>query len=629
MLERIREGSQGTVAKVILGAVILSFALAGVGSYLGQPAESNAAIVNGERISNQALEGAVRNERDRLKQQFGDNFDRVAANPAFMEQVRASVLDRLITEVLLDQLVIDSELTVGDDQVRQAIREIPSFQVDGQFSNDRYMAIINAQGYTAASFREFMRSDMSRRQLVTGVLDSEFVLPGELTREQSLLSQSRSIRYWTVDVEALSKDVIPTEEQVQAYYDANQFAFNQPEMVSVEFIELNAAKLSEKSSISDEDVEAYYNTNIELYRTSEERRASHILLANDEDGQATAKKIEAELAAGADFAALAEEYSADTFSSQKGGDLDWFARGVMGDEFDAAVFALEKEGAVSGEVVTPFGLHIIKLTGLRPSVAKPLSEVATEIKEDLIRNDGLEQYYQLQEEVTNLAFEIPDSLNELASQTGLVVQSSDLFSRNAAPTLLADDRVQAAIFSDEVLRDGLNSDPIEIGEGHLMVVRLKEHQPSHIKPLDEVRSDVALAVAAEVGTAEANVKADQMIATLKSGEQLIVDADAPVQVQTEADFSRNSVALNPAVRDRAFAMVKPAEGQSTYDKVVGRGFVSVIALDEVKTDTADVADSALEQRLQQQATQHAYVELVNTLRASAEIEYPKLVVEQQ
>ena len=622
MLDKIREGSQGTIAKVILGAVILSFAFAGIGSYLGRPAESTAAVVNGQSISTQSLESAVRNERQRLQQQMGDSFERIASNPGFMQQVRASTLDRLVVEVLLDQVVAESKLQAGDEQVRNEILAIDAFKVNGQFSNDSYLSLIQRQGFSVSDFREYLRNDISRRQLMGSILNSEFVLPNELTRVQQLLSQTRDIRYWQIDLAELAKQVTPTEEQIQAYYDGHQFAYQQPEMVSVQYVELNAEQLAASIQISDQEVESYYNENAELFKTQEERRASHILLTNDADGLEKAKQIQTELAAGSDFSELVKTHSVDTFSAENGGDLDWLTSGVMGDAFDQAVFSLQQEGDVSETVTSPFGLHIIKLTGIRPAQVKVLADVTAEIKARLSNTQALDKYYELQEVVTNVAYEVPDSLEQVALESHTKVQVTDLFHRDSAPAVVADPRVLEAIFSDKV-RDGLNSDPIEVGDGHLLVVRQKEQQPARVKTLDEVKAQVSQAVKIEQAGVQAKAMANEMLARLAKGEQLIIETNQPVKVLSETAITRNNVTLDPAIRDQVFAMAKP-DGSSQYGIASANSFIAVIALDAVTENQGDVADESLKQRLQQQMTEQAYLGLVNVLKANADIQYPAL-----
>ena len=137
MLEKIREGSQGVVAKTILILVILSFAFAGVSSYLGSNTGVPAAIVNGTEIPEAELEQAFQNERASLKQQYGEMFDALSADDNYMQSIKASVLDRLVANALVDQAASDLGLRVSDEQIKQAIFSEPAFQTDGQFDNDR------------------------------------------------------------------------------------------------------------------------------------------------------------------------------------------------------------------------------------------------------------------------------------------------------------------------------------------------------------------------------------------------------------------------------------------------------------------------------------------------------------
>ena len=125
MLDKLREGAQGKVAKVILGLIILSFALAGVGSYLNGPARTAPATVNGNDISAPALENAYRNERARMESQMGEAFNQLAANPDYMKQFRRGVLDRLIDQALIDDKARQLGLRVSDEQIKQAIVEMP------------------------------------------------------------------------------------------------------------------------------------------------------------------------------------------------------------------------------------------------------------------------------------------------------------------------------------------------------------------------------------------------------------------------------------------------------------------------------------------------------------------------
>ena len=127
-----------------------------------------------------------------------------------------------------------------------------------------------------------------------------------------------------------------------------------------------------------------------------------------------AEAILAELKAGADFAKLAEEKSDDLVSAEVGGDLEWIDRDMMDPEFEEAAFALANAGDISELVKTEFGYHIIKLTDYQPEQVKALADVSADIKAQLELDKRLNQFYEVQTEVADLAFEVADSLGEAA-----------------------------------------------------------------------------------------------------------------------------------------------------------------------------------------------------------------------
>src|SRR5690606_10791131 len=195
MLEKIREGSQGIIAKSILGLVILTFALAGVGSYLNKPAETHDAEVNGEKISREDFEQAFQNGRARMQQQFGEMYAALAADSSYMSNFRSEVLENLIDEALQKQLAASMGLRVSDEQIRDAIRNMTEYPVDGQFNNDRYIALLRQAGYQPEQFRELIREQLSRNQLIIGLVGSEFATAKEMQALMKLQQQQRDISY--------------------------------------------------------------------------------------------------------------------------------------------------------------------------------------------------------------------------------------------------------------------------------------------------------------------------------------------------------------------------------------------------------------------------------------------------
>ena len=364
MLERIREGSQSFAAKAVLVLIILTFALAGVGSYVTGGADTTVAEVNGAEITQTEYDRAYENERSRLQQQFGDMFDAISSDPGYMQTVRANVMNQLIEQQLLVQYAQNNGMRISSAQVKQEIRDIPAFRTAGQFDNDVYLMALRNAGYTPESFATLMQSDLLRSQLLQALAGSEFALDSEVLALLRLQQQTRSGGYLVARNADYVDQVELSEQEITQYYEDNSQAFQAPERIQVAYVELSKADLMADIDIAESEVREFYDNRIDQYRTEEERRISHILVEHSTDNaEQKAEQALAALEQGGDFGDVAMEYSDDTFSAEVGGDLEWIERGMMDEDFDAAAFALEEVGDITGIVETSFGYHIIKRTG--------------------------------------------------------------------------------------------------------------------------------------------------------------------------------------------------------------------------------------------------------------------------
>jgi len=621
MLERIRDGSQGVVAKAILVLVILTFAFAGIGSYLGGSNEVAGAIVNGKTITAAQVEREFQQERNRLQQQFGEMFQAIANDATYMARVRQGALDRLVANELIEQTAANMGLRVGDDEIKQAIRDMKEFQTDGQFDNDRYLSLVRQSGYRVEQFREMLRIDMTRRQLLATLVSSDFTLGNEANAIAKLEQQLRDIRFIEVNATDFLGDIEISTEEISEYYDLNSGQFMTQETLSLEYVELKVADLIAKVSVTDAQVEANYNENLSQYQTDPRRRVSHILFEFGDDEAAAKANAEAALAqlnGGADFAALAKELSTDTFSGENGGDLDWIEAGMMDAEFDKAAFALNK-GEMSKVVRAEFGFHILLITDSEEVVTKALSEVSESIKLALLNDEAKELFYELQQQLADLAFEVPENLTEAAESIESTVKSTELFSRATAPELMRSQAVMTAAFSDPVLFEDVNSDVIELTPEHHIVVRKKVHHASEIKPLTQVTSAIEERLKAQKSQELAKDKAQQYLEAWNKGEQI---ADATVV--EKADVSRSNRDIDPAIVNAAFKLAKNSEGASNNDLVStasGEAIVTVVAV----KDAADVTDAlaSVLQRLERSNADVTYRAFIDSLKNVSDIQYPK------
>ncbi|RZF83965.1 peptidylprolyl isomerase [Pseudoalteromonas sp. CO325X] len=623
MLEKIREGSQGLAAKIILGLVILSFALAGIGGYLGQSTEQSVAEVNGVKITQREFARAYENERARLEQQFGEYFAQLANDPSYMAQVRQSVTDRLVQQELQTQLAAEMGLRVSDEQVKQTILELPAFQFGGQFSNDRYLQVIRQMGYQADGFREYLREEMTRSQLVSALAGTDFTLSNELSQAVGLQQQQRAIDYVVLDNNAYKAQVEVSDEEVQEYYDLNQAQFLSPEQVKVSYVELSADDLELAEPITDEQINDYYQQNKAYYSEPEKRRVAHILVEYGDDQDSAEQKANdllTQLNNGADFAELASEESDDIVSAEMGGDLDWIERDMLDPDFEKAAFALQNVGELSQVVESEFGYHIIKLTDLQPGETKPLAEVKEDIRTELAKVEKADLFYEQQTELAELSFEVADTLEDAASAVGAQVQTTPWLARGQLSAPLNEANVQAAIFSPELLEDRVNSEVLDLGNEHVIVVRIADHKPAATKPLAEVSEQIKQTLIAEKATAKAKEQGEELFAQLQSGTSLnAIAQQAGVEMQSEDALNRRSFSVAPALVEQVFKLAHPQD-EPVVDMVeLNNGNIALVALKSVNTPSGTEVNAQVKQNLTMQMANKNYQSFIEALEAQAEV----------
>ena len=635
MLEKIREGSQGVIAQVILGLVILTFAVSGVSSYFNNTADQSVAIVNGEEISRAQFEQAFQGERARQEQQFGEMFSQFASNPEYMNKLRQSVLDRLIDETLVKQQAAKLGITISDAFLMDAIRGMKEFEVDGVFNNDRYLALLRQNNLTANQFRDLMRDNYSRMQLTAGLAGSEFALPSEMKLLVNLQQQTRDFDFAVIKAADLASQVTVTDEQLNTWYTMNQQRYATPEQVSLQYVTLKAADLAKDIKVEDADLETYYNANLARYQGEERRRVSHILLESEEENldiYNKAAELLKELQAGADFAALAKQHSSDTVSAENGGDLDFITKGVMDPEFETAAFALAKTGDLTGVVKSSFGYHIIKLTEIEAAKVKPLAEVKAQILAAVQTEKATDKFTELQQKLAEVSFEVADTLDDAATAIGGVVQTTPLFSQADVPAELNFPALVNVVFGADFINSQTNSDVIEVAPQHVVVARLVEHKAPKTQSFEEVKAEVQTAFVTEKSGELAKTKAEQLAADITSGKT-VAEVVAAQQLTLEKIVAnpRFGGAMDAQIRNKAFEMAKPAEGKVTVaSTALQNGDAALVVVNKV-TEVPATTEPTVEE-LQGYATQLSQVnyDLVRkALRENAEIIQNEITTEVQ
>ncbi|TXK96202.1 peptidylprolyl isomerase [Methylococcaceae bacterium HT1] len=614
MLTKIREKTQGTFAWVILILICVPFALWGLQNYTEGGQERAVVIVGDKKF----VQRDVNQAYAQFKQQYADM--------QVPEQIlKTQAVEKLIRDELLLQHVVEENLTISDETVREFIASLQYFQRDGKFDKKQYESMLGAQGMSSAQFVNRIRKALLMEQYQKAVTETSFVSEQDMERFFKIQNQTRNIEYVTVKLDPVTTE--PSAEEINAYYQQQGSAFQTTEQLSVEYVELSLTSLMKDVIPTEEQIQVYYEDNIAIYSVRERRKISHILFAKTKDTTEEQALVNAQAAklrlAQEPFATLATELSDDTVTAKTGGDLGLFEIGVMEPDFEKAAAALTL-GEVSEPVKSAFGYHLITVTELVPAETSDLAEVKSEVTQAVQRVMAETTFYELGEILTEVSFESSDNLQVVSDELDLEIKQADFFTRNTGTGIASEEAVRNIAFSETVLQ-GNNSEPVELGDDRLLVLRLKEHQPAETKPLAEVR-DIIIAT---IKTQQARQQTERQAESIK--QQLLAGAsvegiaqELALSVEKISALKRDSKDLSVQLNQAVFKAAKPIAGQPTVIVVGspegGQGVVSIIAVtDGVKTaEDAEKAELAFA-NIARALGQSDYAAVVDGMRVSTRV----------
>lgn len=644
MLQTLRDKSSGWIATVILGLLCIPFAFFGMEQYLFQNTATYAAKIEApptwwptapnnrfvrwllwqeEEIGADEFRTAFEQMRQQQRQVEGEAFDSRA-----FESVdnKRQVLDGLVDRRIMRMLAQREGLAVGDATLRETIESVPAFQVAGRFDPQSYQLALSAQGQTPRQFEQIVRDDLQQTIIPRGIADSAFVTKSEVDRLLALIGETRSASYVVLPPPAADTAAV-SDADIQRAYQQNASRFRLPESVTLEVLDVEAAKLPTVAAPDEATLRARYAEEQAKFGGGEQRLVSHILVKDEAKAKAIAAQAKAP---GADFAALARANTEDAGSKAGGGDLGWIEKnGAMVKPFEDAVFAMQP-GEIRGPVQSDFGFHIIQVREVKAGQQKPFEEVREQLLAEQTTTDREKAFNELLGKLVDEVYKNPTTLSAAAAMAGLQVRTVSGVTRvpsaaQAVDPVLSNQAVLRTAFTESLIQDGTVSDPVEIAPGHSVLLRVKAHVPERAQPLAQVREQVIASIRAERTAKAAAAAADAMLAQVRGGQTLAQAASARgLQVVDLPDIPRGAPVPDPLANQALFNAPAPAAGKGspgTARMADGRMAVFVVN----KVTPGDVAKATPEQRvqLQQQLAQVGGVEdaqaLVRALRKRLQI----------
>ncbi|CDI03974.1 putative PpiC-type peptidyl-prolyl cis-trans isomerase [Candidatus Competibacter denitrificans Run_A_D11] len=632
LLQKIRDHAQGWFSYIIIGLLIIPFAVWGINYYFEGGGPMDAAVVGNGKITVQEFQRAYQQQRQRMQAMLGNNMD-----PSLLEgpRLKQDVLRQLVDERILDEIARDQGFRIGDQQLHDAILGLPVFQQSGGFDKALYERLLRNQGFTATAFEEGLRQSLATQQLRDGVVDSTLITAAEQDQIVALLKQQRELQYLVLPLEKYVAQSTVDDAAIRDYFEANKSRFVNPEQAQLQFVELKLSQIAEGITLSEADLKASYEEQIAKYGRPEERQASHILVklapnageADVEQARAKAQQMVESIRSGAkSFEQLLNEVKADGSGQVEGGELGTVGKGMFDDPaLENALFALKQPGDISEVVRMPAGFHLIRLDAISPAQTKPFEDVRDAVAKELRQQQAESRFYEITQNLANLAYEHPDSLELPAKSLGVAIQESDWFSRNGGEGIAANPKVLESAFGEDVLKRGLNSEPIELEHGHVAVIRSKGHRDATPRSLEEARE--------EIGKLLRETKAREALA--KDIETMKSRAVQGIHLQTLANefgatfkdaglIGRDTPAVDRALLDVTFRLPQPESGKVALGSTaLANGDQALLEVVRVVPGQKDALSAderkALAQQLAQQIGRKQFGGLLDSVRTKIKV----------
>jgi peptidyl-prolyl cis-trans isomerase D len=621
--------------KIMMGILFLliipSFVLFGLEGY-SRFNDKGAVVakVNGNKINQTDWDAAHKREVDRIRASM-PNIDAKLFDTA---EAKYATLERLVRDQVITAAAQKLQLVASDTRLARELQQSPVIAAlrtaDGKLDMERYKQLAASQGMTPEMFEMQVRADLSNRQVIQGVQASAYATSAQTQTAMNAFMQRREVQILNFPAADYLGKVSVSDADLQAYYDKNKDKYQSAESADIEYIVLDIESLRQSITLNEQDLKSYYEQNLQRLSSKEERRASHILITAAKDSPEAEKKIaraKAEellklvKAKPASFADVARKNSQDPGSAVKGGDLDFFGRGAMVKAFEDAAFSMKKSD-ISDLVESEFGYHIIQLTDIKAAKAQSFESLRPSLEADLKKQQAQRKYAELAETFSNTVYEQSDSLKPVADKLKLNIQKANQVARQATQPqgVLSHPGLLQAIFSEASLQKQRNTEAIEVAPSTLVSARVVKHQPAATLPLVEVKEFVKRALTQEKAAELAKAQGEQRLSALKAS--------------TGADNLPNAIVISREKTQRQLPKVVDAVLRADPNKLpsvsgVDLGLQGFAVLRVTKILPPEAENKELMLQAQQQFTQlwgtaetQAYISQLKSMM-KAEILVPK------
>ena len=620
MLQNIKDKTTGWVAYVIVIGISIPFVLWGIDQYFTGGnvivAEINETKISSERLNNE-YQSRLRQMQDMISKD---------QNEADLQKkiIKRSVLDELIDSILVREFVNKNKFQISERTLISDIRDNKIFHTEKKFNPSRYQKLLESQGIKTSDYERIRNSELKTLQFYNNIVESSFIATEQLKDLEKLKYQTRDFKLLSLSYkDFIDNKKISSEKEKKDFYVKYKNIFSMPEKFNVEYLVFNKKILKKQINISPENIENYYNENKFKYITAEKRRVKQIFLSNikgnKESNSELINTILTKLKSNDIFESLATEYSNDQLSNKKEGDIGWVSRFDLSKNISDIIFNLENINDISEVLSTDQGFYIFKLDNIQEAKVKKFKEVKNIVKRDYEDSQITNRYETIYENVSNILFENPSSLDkaeEFLSVKKITTGLSTLSKIKKNHKILNNEIVLSAIGSDGVYKENLNSQPLEVNE-NLVMLRIKDKSPVVYKKYQSVEKEIEALINTENSIVSMKDTIKDIEKKLSSGSDISeIEKLTNKKVTSYLDVGRSDKNIPPSILLKLFSLTKNNNVASIES---GTGNYELIVLESVKNGDSDLSNKSLKSMFYNEQVNAVLYSVIQSLREQANI----------
>ena len=625
MLQNIRDRSTGWLAYVIVIGISIPFALWGIDQYF-TGTNIDVAKVNETKISLERLDNEYQDRLQEMQTLISENQEEAELQKKI---IKRTVLDELIDSVIVREFVRTNKFQISENQLISDIKNNKIFHTNNKFNPKRYEKLLESQGIKTTEYEKIRLSELKTLQFYNNIVASTFLTTQQIQDLKKLKYQTRSFKLLSLSYKDFKNEKkIYTQKEKKDFYIKYKNIFSLPEKYDIEYLVYNKKILREQLSFSNDNLENYYKENQFKYIIPEKRKISQIFLSNIKSSKISngelIKEILEKLKQGESFESLVVKYSDDKLSNKKQGNIGWISRNELTEEINNAAFNINKVNSISNIVETLQGFYILKLSDIKEAKIPNFNDIENIVKIDYENSQIQNRYETIFEDVSNLLYENPNSLDKVEDYLSVKKVSTNLNTLSKIKKehkILNNEKVLNALRSDQVYVDNYNSLPIEVKDS-IVMLRIKNKSEKEYKKYNSVEKQIESLISTE----NAILK---MKDTITNIENKILNGSNIQEIENlvnkkstyYSSIERTNNELPATIISNVFNLTREKNVTSIES---GTGNFELIVLDKIENGETDLSQKSLKTMFYNEQANSILYSLIQSLREQADIKiYPE------